>query len=107
MKEHHTTLHSLEPNVINELALGMLDMLLERCTVNLVSQLTGITRKTLYRWLDTSVPLEAMDHRDSAWFILVCETSPRVKMLLARPPLSNRHLAKRLTDEVKENEQSS
>jgi len=95
-------LHSMDHNEINLAALALLDKLLERCTVNLISQLTGITRVTLYRWLDVEVPLESMNVRDAAWFIMLCETSPKLKMLLARAPLTNPRLAKRLTDAMTE-----
>lgn len=95
-------LYTMTPAEINQAALDYLDSLLERCTVNLVSSLTGITRTTLYKWLDESLPLEVMSARDSAWLILVCETSPKVRMLLQRPPLSHPRMAKRLTDDVED-----
>lgn len=99
-------LHALSDNDINQKALNYLDKLLERCTLNLVTQLTRVSRPTLYRWLDEDLPLEAMNPRDAAWFIVMCETSPKVTMLLDRAPLSNPRLAKRLTDEVDNNAHS-
>lgn len=98
-KQHLAELHSMEPNDINQVALTILDRLLERCTLNMVTKLTGITRVTLYKWLDESLPLDAMNHRDAAWFILVCETSPKVAMLLERAPLSKPRLAGRLLED--------
>jgi len=99
MREELYNLHNMNPLDINQMALDTLDVLLERCTINLVTTLTGISRPTLYRWLDEDLPLDAMNYRDSAWFILVCETSPKVQMLLTRPPLSHPRLAKRIIDE--------
>lgn len=99
-KQYLPLLHAMDHNDINQAALNLLDKMLDRCTLNLVSQLTGITRPTLYRWQDDSLPLDVMNVRDAAWFIMMCETSPKTRMLLARDPLSNPRLAKRLTDEV-------
>lgn len=104
MKKVHPLMHQLDENEINQAALNLLDKLLERCTLNLVSNLTRITRPTLYRWLDESLPLDAMNARDAAWFIVMCETSPKLQLLLSRPPSSNPRLAKRLTDEVSSDE---
>ena len=103
MRETIENLHSMRPVEINQIAYDKLHEMLKRCTLNLVTQLTGISRPTLYRWLDPKLSLEEMNHRDSAWFILVCETSPKVRMLMDRPPLSHPRLAKRLTDEVQDN----
>lgn len=89
-------LHSMGEVEINEIAFQKLEHLLERCTMHLVTKLTGISRPTLYRWMDTERGLEAMNARDAAWFILLCETSPRLKMLMQRPPLSHPRLAGRL-----------
>ncbi len=97
-------LHALDHNEINQAALDKLDQLLERATLNLISNLTQITRPTLYRWLDESLPLDAMNVRDAAWFVVMCETSPKLQMLFERGPLSNPRLAKRLTDEVENRE---
>lgn len=83
---------------INQIAFDKLNELLERCTINLISQLTSISRPTLYRWIDLDLSLEDMNYRDSGWFILVCETSPKVKMLLDRPPMSHPRLAKRVIE---------
>lgn len=104
MRETIDNMHSMKHNDINQVAIDKLDELLDRCTLNLISSLTGITRATLYRWLDTKLPLDAMNYRDSAWFILVCETSPKVRMLLDRPPLSHPRLAKRVIDEATKKE---
>ena len=98
MRETIDNMHNMKPVDINQVAYDKLQELLTRCTLNLVTTLTGISRPTLYRWLDTACSLEEMNHRDAAWFILVCETSPKVKMLLARPPLSHPRLAKRLLE---------
>lgn len=97
-------LHAMPHVDINQLACNKLDELLTRCTINLVTQLTGISRPTLYRWLDTARPYEDMNHRDSAWFIIMCETSPRIKMLMDRPPLSHPRLAKRILDDAETND---
>ncbi len=98
MRETIDNMHSMRPAEINQLAYDKLNELLERCTLNLVTHLTGISRPTLYRWLDPELSLEEMNYRDSAWFFLVCETSPKVQMLLTRPPLSHPRLAKRLLE---------
>jgi len=103
MTELLTQLHGLPPIEINQLALGKLNELLERCSVNLVSSMTGITRPTLYRWLDTDISYEEMDHRIAAWFILYCETSPKAKLLLDRPPLSHKRMAKRVIEDGENN----
>ena len=97
-RKYLADLHSMEANDINEAAIRTLDHLLKRCTLNLVMKLTGISRTTLYKWLDDSLPLDVMNHRDAAWFILVCETSPKVAMLMDRAPLSNPRLAGRLLE---------
>lgn len=102
MKKYLAELHKMQPVDINAAAVKLLDALLQRCTINLVSDLTAISRVTLYRWLDESIELEAMNHRDAAWFIMQCETNPKLVLLLGRAPLSNPRLAKRLTDEVGE-----
>ena len=104
MRETIDNLHAMLPIEINQIAYDKLQELLTRCTVNLVTNLTGVSRTTLYRWLDPERSLEEMNPRDSAWFILVCETSPKVKMLLARPPLSHPRLAKRIIDEGESND---
>lgn len=95
-------LHAMDHNDINQAALGYLDKLLDRCTLNLVSSLTQITRPTLYRWLDEDLPLDVMNVRDAAWFIMMVETSPKLQMLMERGPLSNPRLAKRLIDDIGE-----
>ncbi len=103
MKGLTDKLHDMDRNAINQIACDKLQELLERCTIHLVTILTGISRPTLYRWLDYDRSLEEMNYRDSAWFILVCETSPKVKMLLDRPPLSHPRMAKRIIDEGESN----
>jgi hypothetical protein len=103
MKDTINNMYNMQPININQIAFDKLNELLQRCTLNLVTNLTGISRPTLYRWLDPERSLEEMNYRDSAWFILVCETSPKVKMLLSRPPLSHPRLAKRITDGVEDN----
>lgn len=99
-------LHSMDPNDISQAAIKLLDHLLERCTLNLVTKLTGISRTTLYKWLDDSLPLDVMNHRDAAWFIMLCETSPKVAMLMDRAPLSNPRLAGRVIEGEDDNEHS-
>lgn len=94
-------LHAMTATDINQEAVDLLDRLQEACTLHLISELTGIARPTLYRWLDVNRPLEAMDHRVSGWFILVCETSPKIQGLLKRGKLSHPRLAKRITDDIK------
>jgi len=98
-------LHEADADTIRQIALDKLDALLERCTINLVTQLTRISRPTIYRWLDESLDYEAMDWKDCAWFILVCNTSPKVKMLMDRPPLSHPRLAKRVIEEGEANDE--
>lgn len=100
MKTYTDKLHAMDHNEINQAALDILAHLMERATLNLISSLTQITRPTLYRWLDESLPLDAMNVRDAGWFIVMCESSPKITMLRQRAPLSNPRLAKRLTDEV-------
>lgn len=85
-KQHHQDLHTLEPEDINEIAVNKLSALLDRCSLHLTSSVTGISRTTLYKWLDPEVPLESMDHRIAGWFILQTETNPKVAMLMQRGP---------------------
>ena len=99
-KQYLHELHARDPDWICSLAVKRLSKLLEHSTINLVQKLTGISRTTLYRWLDEDVALDKMNYRDAAWFILYCETSPRVKMLLERPPLSHPRLARKLLEET-------
>ena len=96
-------LHSMSNDEISQEAVNKLLDLTDRCSLKLIADLTGISRTTLYKWLDESVSLDNMNHRDAAWFILYCETSPRVKLLLDRPPLSHPRLARKfLEDETNE-----
>lgn len=99
-KTYLESLHAMERNDINSQAVKYLDRLLQCCTINLVSSLTGISRTTLYKWLDESITLDEMNHRDAAWLILMVETSPKFQQLLQRGPVSNPRLAKRVTDQV-------
>lgn len=92
-------LHSMTHAEICQAAVSLLVSLNERCSLNLITDLAGISRTTLYKWLDDSIPLESMNYRDAAWFILYCETSPRVKLLLERPPLSHPRMARKLIGE--------
>lgn len=92
-------LHAMDQDAIAELAYRRLTHLMNRATIHLVSQLTAISRPTLYRWLDPERPLSDMNVRDCAWFILMTETSPRVKLLMQRPPMSHPRLAHRLVKE--------
>lgn len=101
--EHVPVLHSMEPNEINDMACRRLDALLNRCTINLAADLTGISRKTLYRWMDPEIPLDAMDYKQAAWFLLMTETSPKVKLLMERPPTKNRRMARGLLEMNGEN----
>lgn len=93
-------LHEMPATEINQAAIEMLDRLLEVGTLNLISDLTRITRPTLYRWLDADVELERMSHHVAGWFLVICETSPKVQALLKRGALSHPRLAKRVTDGV-------
>lgn len=108
MKDKQLTplLHAMQPNDISQAAITTLDTLLDRCTINLVTQLTGVSRATLYRWLDEDVPLDAVNHVVAGWFILVCETSPKIQLLMERAPLTHPRLAKRWL-EGEENEHST
>lgn len=103
-KTYVESLHEMDPNDINQTAVTLLDNLLEHCTLNLVNQLTGISRTTLYKWLDPDVELDAMNHRDAAWFILMYETKPQMRMLLQRGPVSKPRLIKRILDQQEESE---
>lgn len=85
-KQRHTELHSMERNDINQLAVTYLDKLLQHCTLNLVQRIVGISRTTLYKWLDEDVALDDMNHYHAAWFVLQYETNPKVAMLLQRGP---------------------
>ena len=105
-KEFHQDLHCMESDDINQAALTLLDRLLQRCTMLLVTDLTGITRTTLYKWLNESLPLDAMSTRDSAWFILMCETSPKLIMLLKRAPLEDIRKARHLVNIGESNAES-
>ncbi len=89
----------VQPAVINQVAFDRLNMLLERCNINLVSNLTGITRRTFYRWLDTDRSLEEMDHKIATYFLVHCAFNGKVQMLMERPPLSHRRLAGRVIEE--------
>ena len=95
----HPELHHMDREDLNQEAVTMLDTLLECCTMHLVSELTGISRTTLYKWTDESVSLEAMSHRDSMCFILMCETDPKLIGVLTRGPVSHPRMAKRLVEE--------
>lgn len=97
-KTYLADLHSMEPADINAAACQVLARLLDRCTLNLVCSITGISRTTLYKWLDPDVPLESMNHRDAAWFIVMAETSPKMLMLMQRGPAMRPRLAKRMLD---------
>ena len=96
----HPKLFAMSADEINQAALTLLDNLLQRCTLHLVTEITGISRTTLYKWRDESLPLDVMSARDSAWFVLVCETNPKIRMLLERAPLTHPRLAKRLIDDM-------
>jgi len=87
------SLYSMDKDDINH------DELLQRCTINHVMSLTGITRPTLYKWLNESVELEKMNPRDCAWFITMCETNPKIIMLLQRGPFKYPRLAKQWLDD--------
>jgi len=98
MRETIDKMHSMRKEDINQVAYDKLQELLECCTINLVAKLTGITRPTLYKWLDAEIAYEEMNHYHAAWFILVCETNPKVQMLLERGPVTHPRLAKRMLD---------
>ena len=100
-------LHRMEREDISQAAIDMLYALLECCTLNLVSDLTSISRTTLYKWLDESIDLEAMSHRDAGWFILMCETDPKLIGVLARGPVSHPRMAKQLVKEGESNAASN
>lgn len=97
----HTRLHEMEGADINQAACTLLEQLMQCASINLIAQLTRITRTTLYRWLDADVELERMSPQIAGWFILICETSPKLQALLQRGARSHPRLAKRITDEVK------
>lgn len=92
-KQHTANLHSMTPEEINTIACNMLDRLLECCTLHLVSSVTGISRTTLYKWQDESIPLDSMNHRDAAWLILNVETNPKIAQMLQRGPTKFRRQA--------------
>ena len=89
-------IHSMDPDDVKAHALVLLCDLLERSTMQLAHELTGITRATMYRWLDEELGYESMSIRDCAWFILLCETSPKLQMLLSRKPVQTRHRQRQL-----------
>ncbi len=91
----HPNLYGMPSDEIALAALSILDALLQRCTIHMVTELTSISRATIYKWLNEDIELEKMSPRDCAWFILVCETDPRIIMLLQRGPFSHTRLAKR------------
>ena len=103
----HPELHGMSRVDINQAAIDMLYALLECCTLNLVSDLTSMSRTTLYKWLNEDVPLEAMSHRDSMCFILLCETDPKLIGVLARGPVSHPRMAKQLVEEGESNAASN
>ena len=103
----HPDLHSMQREAINQTAVTLLDALLECCTLNLISEITSISRTTLYKWLDESLPLDAMSHRDSAWFILLSETDPRLIGIMERGPVSHPRMAKQLVQEGESNAASN
>jgi hypothetical protein len=90
----HPVLHTMQSDDINNAALKLLGTLLDRCSMNLLSDLSGISRTTIYKWLDEDVPLESMSARDSAWFIIMCEHEPRLVKLLSRPPATHKNLVR-------------
>ena len=65
----------------------------------MVQKLTGISRTTLYRWLDEAIEYDRMNERDAAWFIMVYETSPKIDMLLQKGPATRPRLAHRILDD--------
>ena len=94
----HHELHTMKPDDIRQAACSLLDELLLRTTISSVWQQTGITRTTLYKWQNESLPLDVMNVRDAAWFILVCETRSQLQKLLLRPPLQRPIAGKRLIE---------
>ena len=108
MNKIHTSLWNMTPLEINQAAYDLLHTLLERATINLISKITKVTRVTLYRWVDPERSLEEMDSKQAAWFITMCETSPKAILLLDHAPLSHPRMAHRITDttdEVSTNEE--
>lgn len=103
-KTYLQDLHLMSSVQINQAAVNVLEDLLERCTLNLVCDLTGISRTTLYKWLDPDVSLDEMNHRDAAWLIMLAETSPKVQLLMQRGPLSKPRMARRMLEEGKNHE---
>ncbi len=93
----HAHLYATSTETIQLAAVELLDSLLDRCTIHLLSELTDITRATLYKWINEDLPLEAINKNLACWFILVCETDPRIIMLSERPPTQYQRYAKALT----------
>lgn len=91
-------LTSMDRNDLCQVAVTKLEKLLEHCTLNMVCKLTGITRPTLYKWLDESIALDDMNHYYAAWFILNYETNPKIRMLLDRGYTSKPRLAGRVIE---------
>jgi hypothetical protein len=87
-------LYSLQPIEINKAAIAYLDKMTDRAPLNLIATLTHVSRPTLYKWQDKNTPYDSINFKDAAWFILMCETNPKVKMLLDRPPLTRKHRAR-------------
>ena len=46
-----------------------------------------------------------MNHFHAAWFLLVCETNPKIRLLLTRGPMSHPRLAKRVIEEGEANDE--
>jgi hypothetical protein len=90
----HAKLYGMQPDAIKHAALKLLVLMDMRCSVKLMAEITGISRTTLYKWFDADVPLEAMSVRDCAWFILVCETDPKLMRLLSREPATHKNLVR-------------
>lgn len=106
-KKYADILWSMNDNDVRQQAVNILCTLLDRCTINLASTLTRISRPTLYRWLDPELPLEAVDYKTACYFILLAETHPKLLMLFDRPPMKYTRLAHRLINEEGNNEQAT
>lgn len=96
-----------DPLTINQEAHARLLHLLDRCTINLIAGICGISRPTLYRWLDEDVAFEDMNHQVAFWFLAQCEYHPKLKQLAARAPMTYPRLAGRTLTEGDDNDAPS
>ena len=81
---------------INQAAYDLLVEMLQCCTINLLSDKTGISRPSFYRWLDPDVSIEEMDPKAAAWFIVFMEHQLQFVELRKKGPASHPRLSHRV-----------